>query len=221
MKKINFKIVILILFIVAISGIQFLYLNSLKTGIINTETLIVVQKNQHNIEENILKFDLKLNTRMDELFLKTMDQIISIKSLKQVIESKGISEVKELKDLFNVYLEQVEKHIAAERLLVLKETVESDFLIQALLDQGFSRYRNKDFTEALKIYKEILDMDSKNKKAICYFYASLYYQNPGDSTHYSDIKTNLSLLLEIDVLTKEEELTLLNILKGISLEEGE
>ncbi|MCK5672553.1 MAG: hypothetical protein KAH95_04215, partial [Spirochaetales bacterium] len=87
MKKINFKIVILILFIVAISGIQFLYINSLKTGIINTETLIVVQKNQHNIEENILKFDLKLNTRMDELFLKTMDQIISIKSLKQVIES--------------------------------------------------------------------------------------------------------------------------------------
>ncbi len=231
MKKIDFIVVVLILYIGAISGIQFLSLNSLRYNIlhkldmqykeiINTETQIKVQNNLHNIEENISKLDSKFNTGIDELLIKSQDQSISLNSLSKDIRSKKFPEVKELKDLLFVYIDNVEKYIANEKQVALIETVEADFLIQILLDQGFSRYSNKDFTEALKIYKEVLDLDSKNKKALCYFSASLYYQNPGDSTHYSVIKNKLTPLLEADVLTEEEKSTVLNILKGISLEEG-
>ncbi len=231
MKKFNFKFLVLILLVGSISGIQFLFLYSLKTEIVNktdmkyqennnSEILIMVQKNIVNIEETIAKFNLHLNDRMDELLIKTMDQSISIKALKKDIENKRIPEVKELKDFLIDNLEKVEKNTIAERLLVSKETVESDFLLQTLLDQGFSKYSDKNFAEAVKIYIKVLDIDSKNREAVCYFYASLYYQNPGDSTHYSDIKNSLTPLLETDVLSEEEESTVLTILKGISLEEG-
>ena len=218
MKKFDFIIVGLILFVGAISGIQFLFLNSLKFEILkkldmqykeikDTETIIKVQENLRSIEENISKLDLHLNTRIDKI-IKAMDQSISFNNLIEDIGSKESPEVKELKDL------------EGKLLVDSIETVEADFLIQKLLDQGFFKYSNKNFTEALKIYKEVLDLNPGNSEAICYFYISLYYQNPGDSTHYSDIKNNLTPLIQADILIEKEKSTVLNILKGISLEDG-
>ena len=231
MKKINLLIVVIILYLGAISGIQFLSLNSLKYEILekldiqykeikDTETQIVFQKNLQNIEENISKLDVKFDTRIDELLIKLRNQSISLNNLCKNIDSKEFPEVKELRDLLFIYIDNVEKYIANEKQVASIETVEADFLIQILLDKGFLKYSNKNFTEALKIYKEVIDLDSENAKALCYFSASLYYQNPGDSTHYSDIKNNITPLLEAEILTKEEESTILTILKGISLEEG-
>jgi len=221
MKKFNLIIMVLIIYLGAISGIYFLFFNSLKSVILkkfdmqykefkDTEVQIAIQKNLQNIEENISK-----------LLLETKDQNISLNNLNKDISSKDFPEVKELKDLLFVYIDNIEKYIAYKKQVASIETVEADFLIQTLLDRGFLKYNNKNFTEAIKIYKEVLNLDSKNAKAICYFSASLYYQNIGDSTHYSDIKNNLIPLLEADILFKEEEKTIINILKGIRLEEGE
>lgn len=218
MKKFNFIIVVLILYFGAISGIQFVTFNSLRFEILNK--LDMQYKEFNNIEKNISKFDLKFNTKLDELLIKLKDQSISLNSLSKHIGSKEFPEVKELKNLLFVYIENFEKYLADEKQIASIETVEADFLIQVLLNQGFLKYSNKIFTEAVKIYKEVLDLDSKNREALCYFYASLYYQNPGDSSHYLDIKNNLTPLLEAAILTEEEESTVLNILKGISLEEG-
>jgi len=213
MKKFNFIIVVLIIFIGAISVIQFVFLNSLKSEIFKKNDMDI-------IEEYISKLDLKFNTKMDKLLIETKDQSIFLNSLSKDIRSKEFPEVKELKDLLFVYIDNVEKYIAYEKQVAPIKTVEADFLIQILLDQGFLKYSNKDFTEALKIYKEVLGLDSENREALFYFYTSLYYQNPGDSTHYSDIKNNLTPFLDADILTEKEEFTVLDILKGISLEEG-
>ncbi|MCD6397839.1 MAG: hypothetical protein J7L71_09890, partial [Spirochaetaceae bacterium] len=65
-----------------------------------------------------------------------------------------------------------------------------------------------------------LDIDSDNKEALCYFNASLYFQNPGDGSNFTGIKNDLIPLLEGNTLANEEERTALNVLIGISREEG-
>lgn len=232
MKKFYFIILVTIFLLSAVLVIQLIFISSQnlkistvldeqRTEIQDTKTIFLEQQNLQNLfEERFVKLSLNLNISIEELLLKIMHQSKSLNRLIEDIGSKGLIEVKELKDILFIYIEEGEKYKAAERLRTSRVTVESDLLVQTLFDKGLKKYSNKEYTGAVKIYKEILDINPNNKEAIFYFYASLYYQNPGDSTHYSNIKDNLAPLLEADILTKEEESTVLNILKGISLEEG-
>ena len=105
-------------------------------------------------------------------------------------------------------------------LSALNKAVESDYQKQQLLNKGSLEYENENFTEAIKVYKKILNIDSTNTKAQCYYNASLYYQNPGDGSNFPGIKNDLIPLLEGNGLTNDEKRTALNVLIGISREEG-
>ncbi len=173
------------------------------------KSLNIVQEKQVNLETLISKLDLQVNGTITELSNNSDKQNkilnISINGVKNLITS---------------YTEELKNKNISERLVVVNALVESDSLVQQLLGDGALKYRAGNFTEAIQIYKKILDIDASNIEAVCFYNASLYYQNPGDSSIFSGIKTNLIPLLEDQAFTKNQERTALSILEGISMEEG-
>ncbi len=204
--------------LIALFSILFFQAKSVTLEI--NKTLNTLQQKQLNVEEIISKLDLKINKKIAVLS-KDAEEQSSILGLA-VIEAKTSSlvEIEKVKSLIMTYTEKVKTKNAAERLLIVNALVESDGPLQQFLSEGFIEYKKEDFTAAVKIYKKILYIDPSNTEALCYFNASLYYQNPADGSSLPGIKNDLIPLLEEKVLTKDEELTALNVLAGISREEG-
>ena len=184
------------------------------------KSLILVQQNQLDLKEIISKLDLHLNEKIKELSSDTKEQIRNIGITLLEISISNSVELEKVKSLITFYTEEVKNKKEAEHLFFVNNMVESDISIHNLLRKGSINYKKEEFTEAVVVYKNILDIDPSNTEAICYFNASLYYQNPGDESNFSGIKNDLVLLLKENVLTKDEELTVLNVLIGIKREEG-
>lgn len=229
MKKINYVILGLLILLVSLSVIFFFQTkaafsdaaDNLDTvlGLVqqdlvliqqNQQNLVIIQQNQQNLEESIDNVDLQLTTKITELSKDTEKQ-------RSVF---GIA-LNKVKNLIVSYTEEAKNKNAAERLLAVNALVESDNSTKQLLSKGFFEYENENFPRAIKLYKEVLDMDSGNIKALCYHNASLYYRSPGDVSIFTGIKKSLIHLLEKKVLSKNEELTTLNVLMGISMEESD
>jgi len=202
MKKLEISILVLFIIFIFYANRNFkiLFENINKEL---TSINLILNKNTENIkyyiEENIYKLDKQLKFQISGQSQKSDDQY---RNLSLAIESLKIdSESENLRSVITI--------------------VENDNLLQLLLKEGNSYYNKKDFVEAQKIYKKILDIDPNIKKALCYFSASQYYQNPGDSSNYYNIKNNLIPLINKNILTKEVNVTALNVLLGISREEGD
>lgn len=229
MKKINFVIVCLLIYIVFISTIDlfrtmtvFNKINMSLEGISkqSKNLLTIVQKNQQKTEEVLSGYNLQINNKITELSKETDKQAKSLGAALDEVRISNCREIEELKGLIVSYTEEVKEKKAAENLLVINALIESDNLTQQLLDEGSIEYEKEDFTAAVKVYKKILELNSSNKEALCFYNASLYYQNPGDGTTFPGIKNNLIPLLEGTTLTNDEKETALNVLLGISREEG-
>ncbi len=228
-KKFIFITVCLLIFIVitltidlfrTITGINEVN-NELESISRQNENLVtLVQENQQNTKETISGFSLHLNEKITELSKDAEKRNRKFDIAFFDLRKSSRMEIDEVKSLITFYIEEVKNKKTAENLLFLNTLVESDIQIQQLLNEGSVKYRDEDFTAAVKVYRKILDIDPFNVEAICYFNASLYYQNPGDESNFSGIKNDLILLLKENVLTKDEELTVLNVLVGIKREEG-
>jgi tetratricopeptide (TPR) repeat protein len=186
-----------------------------------TENLVTLVKENHlNTKETISGFSLHINEKITELSKDAEEQIRNIDTTLLRICSSNFKEIEKVKSLITFYTEEVKNKKAAEHLLFVNTLVESDNSTQQLLGEGFLKYQEEDFTASIKIYKKILAIDFSNKEALCFFNASLYYQNPGDRTIFPGIKKDLIPLLKEKTLTKDEAATALNVLIGISREEG-
>jgi len=181
----------------------------------NEKFISLINVSQEKTEKKISKSNSQLASNI-EVFLSTKDK--QNQTLLNNILDTG-NDNKKLIEQIHLFLDSyiVEGDNTDNN---ENKIIESDFLLHTLLVQGFSTYSNNDFTKAVKIYKEILDIDSENKEALCYFNASLYYQNPGDESNFFKIKKAL-LLLETKKLSDDKKLTVLNVLIGISREEGD
>ncbi len=183
--------------------------NKINTDLKTKNLLTFVQQNQLHTEEILSGYNLQLDTKIIQLSKDSDKQRRSL----------GIA-LDEVRSLILLEIEEVKNKKAVENLLSVNALVESDNSTQQLLGEGSLKYKDEDFTAAVKVYKKVLDIDSSNKKALCYFNASLYYQNPGDGSTFPGIKNDLIPLLEENALTIDEKVTALNVLIGISREEG-
>lgn len=218
MKKFIFGTIVLLIVIIIISTILLFRMEAVSSEI--RMNLNLAQKNQLDTKEILSAYNLQLNTKIAELAKDTDRQNNVLCTALEGVRNSTLIEIGKVKSLLLSYTEEVKTEKAAERLLAVNALVESDNLTQQLLGEGSARYEKEDFTAAVKVYKKILDIDSTNTEALCYFNASLYYRNPGDGSNFSGIKNDLVSLLEEKALSKYEELTALNVLMGISREEG-
>ncbi len=102
----------------------------------------------------------------------------------------------------------------------VNRSVEMDYRKQQLLEEGLLSYTREDYITAAEIYDKVLLIDPYNTEALCYSNASLFYRNPGDGSNYFRIKRDFVPLLELKDLPVDVEKTILDVLIGISLEEG-
>ncbi len=185
------------------------------------KSLILVQKNQLNLEEKISKYNLQLNKKITELTKETEEGNRNLGITLIKAGSSYLTEIEEVKSLIVFNTEAVNNKNAAEQLFRINALVEADNLIQQLLDEGALKYRGEDFTAAIKVYEKILDIDPSNTEALCYFNASLYYQNPGDGSNFPSMKSDLIPLVEEGELVGENKRNALLVLIGIGREEGD
>ena len=229
-KKYNFIIVCFLIFIVLTSMIDlfrtitgFNEINKKLESISKqTKNLITsIQKNQLNTEKIVSGFSLQINNKITELSEAADTQAGILGTALDEVRTSSLLQIEEVKSLIASYTEEVKNKKASENLLVVNALVESDILIQQLLSEGSVEYGEEDFTAAVKVYRNVLDIDPSNAEALCYFNASLYYQNPGDESKFSGLKKNLIPLLEGNLFPGDKELSALNVLLGISREEGD
>lgn len=240
MKKIDYIIVSLLILLVILSIIFLFRMKSsssditesfdiinkeIKNNKTNTDIkinkiLTLVDKNQQNIEEIIGKLDLQLNSKMIELSRDNERQGKILGIALDEVQRSNLMEIEELKGLLASYKESVDNKNAVEHLLKINTLVESDVSIQQLLYEGSAEYSEGNYPASVKKYRKILDLDSSHAEALCYLNASLYYQNPGDGSNFSEIKNDLISLLDGDILSKDKKVIALNVLLGISHEEG-
>ena len=225
MKKFYWFLASVIIFEVIIFGVNIFFTNkhilqSKKYFVYfqneSEKFISLINERQEKTEKNISKSNSQLTSNI-EVFLSTKDK--QNQTLLNNILDTGYNNRKLIEQIHlfpDSYITETDNTDNNENTII-----ESDFLLQTLLDQGFSTYSNNDFTKAVKIYKKILDIDSDNKEALCYFNASLYFQNPGDESNFFKIKKALLPLLETKTLSSDQKLTTLNVLIGISREEGD
>ena len=99
--------------------------------------------------------------------------------------------------------------------------VEQDYRKQKLLTEGKNLYGRGAFGKSASVYRKVIALDPAATNAIIYYSASLYYQNPGDESTYHTAKKNLVPLLETKDLPAGEKRIILDVLAGISREEGD
>jgi tetratricopeptide (TPR) repeat protein len=187
----------------------------------STQQLDLLFQNQQHIKNLVTKLNIQTNTKVIELTKAAEVRHNNLLTDLLVKFNLTRKEIGEMKNLLVSYKEEVQDKNTVESIEFINTTVETDNFLQQLLAEGFTKYQKENYSEALKLYKQILEIDDSNTEALCYYNASLYYQNPGDGSIFSEIKNDLIPLLEAKVLSKEEELTALNILIGIGLEEGQ
>ena len=174
---------------------------------IQIEKLInLVESSQKTTEKNIAKLNSQLLASIEFFFNSRRKQNLNL--LKDII-------TRETYLILNSYRDGSTHADNFENI-----NIESDNLIQQLLSEGFTKYNNGEFTKSLGIYKKILDINTSNTEALCYYNASLFYQNPGDGSNYYSMKKDLVPLLEAGNLPVEMEKTILNLFIGINMEEG-
>ena len=224
MKKFYWILASVIIFEVIIFGIDIFFTNKY---ISQSKKYFVYCQNESN------KFISLINERQKKteknIFKSNSQQTLNIENFINNKDKKNQNLLNNILDTENDNKKLIEQiHLILDSYITEADNtdnnenriIESDFLLQTLLDQGFLTYSNNDFTEAVKIYKKILDIDSDNKEALCYFNASLYFQNPGDESNFFKIKKRLIPLFETKTLLDDKKLTALNVLIGISREEG-
>ncbi|MCF6335829.1 MAG: hypothetical protein L3J12_08820 [Spirochaetales bacterium] len=118
------------------------------------------------------------------------------------------------------YLTDASSNKIAVALSSVSRSVEMDYKKEQMLEEGFLRYTEEDYTAAVKIYEKVLYLDPDNAEALCYSNASLFYRNPGDGSNYYKIKRDIVPLLDLNDLPVDVEKTVLDLLIGISREEG-
>lgn len=194
-------------------------LESISSQTRNLVTL--VQENQLNTNKTISDLSLQINNKITELSKDAEEQSWILSIAINDVKSSSLMEIEAVKNLIISYTEEVKKKKAVENLIAVNALVESEVLMQQYLSEGSFEYENENFTEAINVYKKIIDIDPTNAEAICYFNASMYFQNPGDGSNFPGIKKDLIFFLEGNTLTYDEERTTLNVLIGIGMEEGD
>jgi tetratricopeptide (TPR) repeat protein len=229
--KIDLVIPVILCLDIFISALFFLLINSGNfkiREIINKQVLEIdigqklsqIIQNQQETSDLISKLYLNQNNHISDLYFGIEEQsrvrgIALFENIKS--QSKNIQIVK---NLIVANTSDPDKNKDNLNRVVANSLVESDYLIQKLLDEGLYKYKEKNFTEAISVYNEILNIDSLNTKALCYYNTSLYKRNPGDSSNFYSIIYNLNSLIEMDVLNQEEKTAVFDVLLGISREEG-
>jgi len=241
MKKLNYVIICLLILLVFIFTIILIRTNkqldevytnfdvlnkqieSIGTNseIQTAETLTLLQLNQQKMEDLLAKLDLQLNMKIVDISNNAETQNTILNRAIKSIGSSGSLEVKDVKDILLAYIEEDKEYKEADSIKTEITTVETDVLIQQLLDESLTMYQEENFTTAIKVYRKILDIDPSNVEAKCYLNASQYYQNPGDGSNFYIMKSDLIPLLEENILSYDEERTTLNVLIGIGMEEGD
>ncbi len=185
------------------------------------KSLNTVQENQMNFETLISRFYLQLNQKIIELSKDTEDQNRNLGIALNKVKNSNLMAIGEVKNLIATYTAEVKNKNAVTRLLAVNALVESDGSTQQLLGEGTLKYNEGNFTEAIKVYRSILDADPSNTEALCYHNVSLYYQNPGDRSNFPGIRKNLIPLLEGDLISSNDKSMVLNVLLEISREESD
>ena len=98
--------------------------------------------------------------------------------------------------------------------------VESDYKKQQLMEEGMALYSREEYGKSAELFNRILNDDPENQHAAVYYWASVFRQNPGDESIFTGIEENLTPLIGSTQLGREEEHTVLEVLEGISREQG-
>ncbi len=183
--------------------------------------LTSIQFDQKKTEDLVVKWGMQLNTQIAGISKDAAVQNINLNRTIKSIGSSGFPEVKDVKDILLAYIEEDKEDKKANRIKTEITTAETDIELYQLLNESFTMYQAENFTAAIKTYKNVLDIYPSNSEALCYFNASLYYQNPGDIDNFFTIKRDLVPLLERENLSVDEERTALNVLKSIAMEGGD
>ena len=97
----------------------------------------------------------------------------------------------------------------------------NDYKRQVLMEEGTGFYGDKNYGRAAAAFKKVLGFDGENRLALVYYCASVFKLNPGDDTETRKLKKILEPLTGDSRLEWKERYTAIEVLQGISIEEGD
>lgn len=196
------KAVFITIFFVIIANLgQLFYLNrQFETKILKLESVVSELKESNNKNyEHIVKNSEDISSfqkNTDMWFYKTNKKISKLNNTRKVVIQKSAEVVKD------------EDSIA-----------EKDYLVQKLFRKGTGLFDKKQYSDAYSVFKELMDMNSMDDNVACYYYSSLFLRNPGDSSLYNQIKSNIYELKGSSQLNADTKEVIASVLSAISLEE--
>jgi len=231
MKKIQELCIVLIIAFVTTEGISFFILQKKIDMILLTSedlkqrnkniltSLKFIQSRQQVIQKNIIVIPELLSSQEG----KIVEKILMVKNTALKSERQYFNQLKKFRIEIDSSLDQIDEDVHFHEKIHQEELgiAESDATINDLLQKGKMLYEKKEFAKAEQEYRKILTLNPGQTEALVYYSASLYYLNPGDESNYHTAKKNLVPLLETKDLPAVEKRTILDVLAGISREEGD
>ena len=221
MNKLFYFIIVLLFIIICFFVFLIIFQqNRHSEEITNFKKLDLVIENQQKIETILFENSLHIITEITKLSRTIEEQSANLNDTQIGMQKLNKFEIDQIKSLIIAYSEEVKNINKIEKVDFTQRKAEADYSVHQLLIEGYIKYKAGDFSDAVKVYKKILEIDPSNTEALCYSNTALYYQNPGDSSNLSEIKNSLVPLLEGKILKENDERTVLRVLIGISMEEG-
>lgn len=221
----NIKKIIKIILLLSVSSLSavIIFLVSLtyiKISVLNRQFELFLQENcaaleirdsglkdavsQMMEEQGLFENQLKENQIAYSGFLKR-----EVSHLKAILETYSKSELK--------IIEQIHREISSPSNTITSNKIDPEDLLQLTFNDGFTLYREKEYSSALELFSQTVELYPDDREISFYYFASLYHSDPWNHENFPILKFKLELLSH-DMDFAEESLL---ILVEISLAEDD
>ncbi len=151
---------------------------------------------------------------------KILEEVLS--AVKNKSSDSNVTALSDCKTLIQKFLDTktAVTHGREGNQTAANKIVENDYKKQQLMEEGAALYSREEYGKSAELFNRILNDDPENQHAAVYYWASVFRQNPGDESIFTGIEENLTPLMGSTQLGREEEHTVLEVLEGISREQG-